>query len=147
MHKRSTSEATTIKDADGQQEKLASATGSTPHVDTYDPIRVGDTLVAGRFVIESQLGAGGMGRVFRALDRELGRTVALKTFAHAHPTEILRIKRESRALAHVSHRNLISLYELFVDEDRWFFTMPVIDGVDLRSYLIGEDGQRAPRVE
>jgi predicted AAA+ superfamily ATPase len=138
MSKRSISEQTTIRDSDEQQAKLVSATGSAPKVEAYEPIRVGDTLIDGRFLIESQLGAGGMGRVFRALDRELGRTVALKTFTRAHPTEILRIKREFRALAHVSHRNLISLYELFVDEDRWFFTMPVIDGTDLRSYLKGK---------
>lgn len=137
MSKRSISEATTIRDSAEQQAKIVSATGSAPKVEAYEPICVGDTLVEGRFLIESQLGAGGMGRVFRALDRKLDRTVALKTFTRAHPTEILRIKREFRALAHVSHRNLISLYELFVDDDRWFFTMPVIDGTDLRSYLKG----------
>jgi tetratricopeptide (TPR) repeat protein len=137
MENRSTAEETTISDADGQPDKLVSATQSAPRVEPHELIRVGDTLVEGRFVIESQLGAGGMGRVFRAFDRDLGRSVALKTFVRAHPTEILRIKREFRALSHVSHRNLISLYELFVDEDRWFFTMPVIDGTDLRTYLRG----------
>src|SRR4051794_10898780 len=88
-----------------------------------------------RFVIDGRLGAGGMGVVHRARDLERDETVALKTMVHLDPEALLRFKREFRALADISHPNVVQLYELFSESDQWFFTMELIDGVDLMSWV------------
>jgi serine/threonine protein kinase len=83
----------------------------------------------GRYRLERRIGAGGMGEVFRARHVETGDEVALKTLSSTTATRLYRFKREFRALADVSHRNLIRLYELVVPEEGTaFFTMELLDG-------------------
>ncbi len=88
-----------------------------------------------RFVVDGCLGAGGMGVVHRARDLERDETVALKTMVHLDPEAILRFKREFRSLADISHPNVVQLYELFSELDQWFFTMELLDGVDLMTWI------------
>ena len=89
----------------------------------------------GRFVIHRKLGAGGMGVVYEAVDRERGAAVALKTLQQASPTGVSRFKREFRALADVIHPNLVSLYELFADENEIFFTMELVQGAHFSHFV------------
>src|SRR3569623_1806278 len=84
-----------------------------------------------RFEVLRRLGAGGMGVVYEAFDRERNRRVALKTFRDISNDAVLRFKDEFRALQGVHHDNLVKLYELFEDAGRWFFTMELIDGFDI----------------
>jgi hypothetical protein len=72
-----------------------------------------------------------MGIVYEAQDNERGRRVALKTLKKYDLDRLYRFKREFRSLADLSHPNLINLYELFVDDTRCFFTMELIEGVDV----------------
>jgi eukaryotic-like serine/threonine-protein kinase len=96
------------------------------------------TVLAGsRFELRRRLGQGGMGEVFEAWDHERSATVALKLLSQVSAGGILRFKREFRALADVSHPNLVTLYEFVADGDRWFFTMELLDGQDVHSYLVG----------
>jgi serine/threonine protein kinase len=88
-----------------------------------------------RFRIVRRLGSGGMGVVYAAEDRERGEIVALKTLKHTDYETIYRMKREFRALADLSHPNLVALYDLFVDGSSCFFTMELIEGSDLLTYV------------
>ncbi len=88
-----------------------------------------------RFTLLRRLGAGGMGVVFEAYDEQRGEIVALKTMRRVDPTALDRFKQEFRALCDITHPNLINLYQLFAVDNRWFFTMELIDGCDLLAYV------------
>jgi serine/threonine protein kinase len=88
-----------------------------------------------RFEIRRQLGAGGMGFVYAAWDRERACEVALKTLRRIEPAALYRFKREFRALADLNHRNLVRLHELVQEDEFAFFTMELVDGVDFLRWV------------
>lgn len=90
-----------------------------------------------RFRLEEHLGSGTSGDVYRVHDTRLHNSVALKTLQRADPAAIYRFKNEFRALADVSHRNLVQLYELLLEKDRWFFTMELVEGHDFLEHCRG----------
>ena len=92
-------------------------------------------LNAVRFTLVRRLGAGGMGVVYEAYDQERGELVALKTMRRVDPIALVRFKQEFRSLSDITHPNLVNLYELFAVEDRWFFTMELVEGGDFVSYV------------
>ena len=92
-----------------------------------------------RFEVRRLIGTGTYGRVYEALDRERGSVVALKVLRYLTAEALYRFKNEFRALAEVSHPNLVSLYELIEDKGQWFFTMELVDGVDFLTYVRGVD--------
>src|SRR5882672_9373833 len=85
-----------------------------------------DRWLADRFRVESPLGAGGMGQVFRAFDRVLETSVALKVIGELNSDSVAQIKREFRSAAELVHPNLVRLHELFCDGAEWFFTMDLV---------------------
>ncbi len=88
-----------------------------------------------RFELTRTLGAGGMGVVFEAVDRQSAARVALKLLPVADPDALFRFKREFRSLAALEHPNLVELYELVAEDDQWFFTMELVDGVDFLDWV------------
>ena len=100
----------------------------------------------GRFTVRRQLGAGGMGVVYEVHDRARDEIVALKTLLRARPADIFRLKREFRSLADVAHPNLVSLYELVVEDADCFFTMELVDGVNFVEHIRGS-ASAAARVD
>jgi len=97
-----------------------------------------------RFEVIRRLGAGGMGVVFEALDREKGVHVALKTLKHRNAESVLGLKHEFRALQDVQHPNLVALGELIKEDRTWFFTMELVRGVDFLKYVRPAAAQPAP---
>jgi hypothetical protein len=91
--------------------------------------------VPARFEVHRSLGEGGFGVVYEAWDRDRERRVALKQLREPNAQALLRFKREFRSLADVSHPNLVRLEELVHHEDEWFFSMELVDGVDLMSWV------------
>jgi eukaryotic-like serine/threonine-protein kinase len=100
-----------------------------------------------RFQVLRRLGAGGMGVVYEALDRERGVRVALKTLRTWNAESILRFKNEFRALADLEHPNLVSLGELISEGGQWFFTMELVDGPDFLGFVRPGSWPRAKRLE
>jgi len=92
-----------------------------------------------RFTIRRRIGAGGMGVVYEAIDRERGETVAIKTLLNVSPGALYRFKREFRLLADVTHPNLIALHELFFEGEQIFFSMEYVDGLGFVEYVRGSD--------
>lgn len=97
-----------------------------------------DLTQLGSYIIESRLGQGGMGIVYRAIDKELGRPVAIKVLhPHLLRHENLkqRFRREARMHAKVMHPNIVTLLSLFEDETHMALIMELIEGQDLKVYL------------
>ena len=93
-----------------------------------------------RFRLIRLLGQGGMGVVYEAEDGELGLRVALKLLPGLQPDLLRRFKKEFRAAANIRHPNVVRFGDLFSDGERWFFTMELVQGVDLFSHVRGLAG-------
>ncbi|MEA2603372.1 MAG: eukaryotic-like serine/threonine-protein kinase [Acidobacteriota bacterium] len=106
------------------------------------PVATEDEPLSGQqishFRILGRIGRGGMGSVFRALDLELNREVALK-FLHAQlegrPRDQVRFRREAQAAAALDHPNIGTVYEVGESEGRRFIAMALYDGETLAERL------------
>jgi tetratricopeptide (TPR) repeat protein/predicted Ser/Thr protein kinase len=117
----------------------ARATGPGPvRAQTSAPaLQTGDVL-GGRYEILQLLGEGGMGAVYKAMDRELNRPVALKLIRPqlaANPSILARFKQELLLAHQVTHRNVIRIYDLGDADGVKFITMEFVEGVDLRALI------------
>jgi serine/threonine protein kinase len=102
------------------------------------PIQPGTALA--HYRVESKLGEGGMGVVWKATDTTLGRAVAIKLLPAAlarDPEYVARFEREARMLAALNHPNLASIYRLESDGDLRFLAMEFVPGETLSSRLVG----------
>ncbi len=93
----------------------------------------------GAYEILDQLGAGGMGEVYRARDTRLGREVALKTISlnhHSQPEAVTRFETEARSASALSHPNIVTIYELGCVENTHFIAMELVRGETVRELLV-----------
>ena len=103
-------------------------------------------VIAGRYRLERSLGPSGMAEVFVATDLQLRREVAIKRLPAAamqDATAKARFAREARALARVNDPNVVTVFDIVVDDGRPFLIMELVEGMTLRA-LIDEDGRLAP---
>ncbi|HEY5619142.1 MAG TPA: protein kinase [Vicinamibacterales bacterium] len=113
------------------------------------PLSAGTRL--GPYEIQSALGAGGMGEVYRARDPRLGRDVAIKVLPaaiSADPERLRRFEQEARAAAALNHSKIIAVHDIGLHEGAPFVVMELLDGETLRERLtaFGGDGRDVGRV-
>ncbi len=122
--------------------ELLTPVPSSSRTDNREPFRLGDRLapgdVVGRYVVDAQIGAGGMGLVYAVRDPELGRRVAIKVLrvglvAGDRMADLLR--REAMAMARIAHPNVVGVHDLFVADGTMFVAMEFIEGTTLRAWL------------
>ncbi|MBM3297399.1 MAG: hypothetical protein FJY83_07340 [Candidatus Aminicenantes bacterium] len=95
-------------------------------------------LLAGRYEIIEEIGRGGMGRVYKAFDRKVKETVALKLIRpeiSVSETAVERFKNELRFARKIAHRHVCRLYDAGEEGPIHFLTMEFIPGEDLKSFL------------
>src|SRR4030095_8327177 len=96
------------------------------------------TVLAGRYELMALLGRGGMGLVFRAQDRTVPQTLALKVLlpdTELSPDVLARFRDEVRLAHKVHHQNVCAIYDYQEDGDVPFIVMQLVDGSDLKSPL------------
>jgi WD40 repeat protein len=93
----------------------------------------------GRFELLERLGRGGFGTVWKALDTELDRIVAMKIprKGQLEPTEIEQFLREARTAAQLSHPNIVGIHEVGRDGDTIYIVTDLVSGVPLSDWLAG----------
>jgi predicted Ser/Thr protein kinase len=119
-----------------------SAAPSEPATDAARAFAPG--MQVGRYVVIQEIGAGAMGAVHAAFDPDLERRVALKVIRNqaAGPAARDRLLREARAMARLTHANVVTVHEVGTAGDRDFVAMELIDGETLAEWL--RAGRRAP---
>jgi serine/threonine protein kinase len=120
--------------ASSEDEPSATKTLETPLIE----LAVG-TVFAGRYQIVEDLGKGGMGRVYKALDNEIGERVALKILKPeiaADEQTIERFRNELKTARQISHKNICRMYHLGRERGTYYITMEYVSGEDLKSTVM-----------
>jgi tetratricopeptide (TPR) repeat protein len=100
-----------------------------------------------RYEILEEIGRGGMGIVFKARDRRLGRIIALKRLPdnlRNHPKAIKLFLREARAAAALNHPNIVTLFDAGREGDTFYITMELLEGSPVQTILHNR-GKLTPR--
>ncbi len=96
------------------------------------------SFFAGRYEVQEELGKGGMGRVYKVLDREIGETVALKILnpdIAADQKTIERFRNELKVARKITHRNVCRMHDINKEKNFYFITMEYVPGEDLKSLI------------
>lgn len=94
-----------------------------------------EQILAGKYVVQSEIAKGGMGVIYKALDRTLNRVVAIK-LVHAHlsgdSSFVERFLREARAMARLQHDNIVTIYAVEENQGTQLLVMEYFQGSNLR---------------
>jgi serine/threonine-protein kinase len=117
----------------------AAATQAIATAPTDASLRPGSTF-AGRYEVKELLGAGGMGVVYRAFDRELQEPVAIKTLRSeavaGGSVALERFKQEIRLARRIAHRNVVRTYDLGEVNGMYYLTMEYVEGTSLKQLIV-----------
>ena len=105
-------------------------------------------LISGRYRIEAVVGTGGMAVVYRALDTQENRTVAIKVLRPEYESDmefVRRFSREAEAAAKMSHENIVNLLDVGIEGEMRYIVMEYVDGQTLKE-MIREEGRIHPDV-
>jgi len=97
-------------------------------------------LISGRYELEELVGSGGMSNVFRAHDRLLERTVALKILHEQFTRDedyVERFRREARAVAQLAHPNIVTVIDRGEQDGRQYIVFEYVDGQNLKELTAG----------
>jgi tRNA A-37 threonylcarbamoyl transferase component Bud32/tetratricopeptide (TPR) repeat protein len=151
-----TSEPLDAPNLNGQRIDFTDANNPNGRSQHRDEPHSASTAKLGRYFIEREIGQGAMGKIYLALDPKLDRRVVIKTVCFNLATREVdtstlkdRIYREARAIAKLSHPNIVVVYDVEDDKDLSYIVMEHIEGQDLRQVLRVEhllDHQRAMRI-
>ena len=117
--------------------KVDDDASANARLSVHDAVR--DAPILENFVIESELGRGGMSVVYKATQRSPRRSVALKVLRVAEAAgekELLRFQREAAVVALLTHPYIVPIFELGKTEnDELFYTMPMVQGLPLDEHV------------
>lgn len=99
-----------------------------------------ETILQSRYRIVRQLGKGGMGAVYEAIDLRLGHTVALKQALTEDQELWKQFEREARMMAQLNHPVLPRVSDYFTEGNRAFFVMQFVEGADLADIIAQQPG-------
>lgn len=116
------------------------AVSGTPTKTLQTPSKKSDTgsTIAGRYEIIEELGHGGMGKVYKVLDKKIEEEVALKVLSPeiaADEKMILRFRNELKYARKITHRNVCRMHDLGEEGETHFITMEYVSGEDLKSMI------------
>jgi serine/threonine protein kinase len=95
----------------------------------------------GKYEVLAHIATGGMGAVYKAIDADLNRIVALKVLAPRlvdNPAALERFRREARNAARLNHPNIVALYDWGKADDAHYLAMEFVDGPDLGEYILNK---------
>ncbi|MGC4190338.1 MAG: protein kinase [Thermomicrobiales bacterium] len=99
------------------------------------------SVIAGRYEVQVEIGAGAFATTWKGLDQRLGRPVAIKIL-HAHfshdPAYVQRFEREAQTAASVSHGNVVDVYDFGRQDDLLYIVMQYVAGEDLKHLIVRE---------
>jgi hypothetical protein len=126
--------------ANGGKERGGSATVAVNPPAEHAPSSVDAIPKVGGYEIQSELGRGAMGVVYKAVQTALGRSVALKMILveHAQGAGLVRFMSEAEAVARFQHPNIVQIYEVGEAEGRPFFSLEYVEGGNLEEKLGGK---------
>lgn len=117
---------------------MAKQNKGTPERKKRQPARVPKLESLGKYQIQKEIGAGGMGAVFLARDTRLNRLAALKVLPRdkaENPVLVKRFKAEGQAAAHLRHDNIVSVYDAGEEDGYLYIALEYIDGRDLHDLI------------
>lgn len=105
-------------------------------------------LVADRYRLDTPIGRGGMGEVWRATDEVLGRPVAVKLLlgGEVDASATARFRLEAQTAARLSHPHLVAVFDFGAWEDRFYLVMELVEGASLAQVLASEEALSPERV-
>lgn len=117
---------------------MAKRNKETPERKKRQSARVPKMETLGKYQIQKEIGAGGMGAVFLARDTTLNRLAALKILPRdkaENPVLVKRFKAEGQAAAHLRHENIVSVYDAGEEDGYLYIALEYVEGTDLHNLI------------